>query len=488
VEERSIARRLIVSVLLIQAISAIGFIASVLFHEQHARFQAFDIMLRGHADSILGAVQDADDEADNITLDRKNLQVPAKDVYEVQDGTGPVLGRSPNWMGRTPSGLNEAHNGEILGTKIAGVTYRLICLDGVRVVDPGRANGGTFHTVRVFYGSQTDELWEEIWEAVAFSAGASCLLLLFTGAAVAWVLHRSLFPLRELAAEAEGVSAERWSFQPPENARFTKELAPLALALESAVNRLERSFGQQQHFVSDAAHELKTAVAVVKSSLQLLVMRRRSAEDYDIGARRSLADCERLERIVAEMLTLARLESCSDLAKLTESTDFTRSATIAAEQLQTSAELRNVSIAIRLVEPVQVALSEEECSLLSSNLLMNALMHSGRSGEVEVTVELSEHGWAEFHFRDHGEGIDEATLPHVFDRFYRGDPSRTRVTGGSGLGLAICKAIVQKAGGSIRLESERQIGTVAIVRLPRICSEVDQPSHTTPAAASFSLG
>jgi signal transduction histidine kinase len=69
--------------------------------------------------------------------------------------------------------------------------------------------------------------------------------------------------------------------------------------------------------------------------------------------------------------------------------------------------------------------------------------------------------------QDHGDGIDPATLPHVFDRFYRADPSRARTTGGAGLGLAICKAAVEKAGGTITLSSNPGNGTTATVRLPK---------------------
>ncbi|WP_433983797.1 HAMP domain-containing sensor histidine kinase [Tunturiibacter empetritectus] len=87
-----------------------------------------------------------------------------------------------------------------------------------------------------------------------------------------------------------------------------RELEPLVSAIESALLRLEQSFAQQKQFVSDAAHELKTSVAVVKSSLQLLTMRTRSAKEYEEGLERVTIDSERMEELVAKMLTLARLE------------------------------------------------------------------------------------------------------------------------------------------------------------------------------------
>jgi len=95
--------------------------------------------------------------------------------------------------------------------------------------------------------------------------------------------------------------------------------------------------------------------------------------------------------------------------------------------------------------------------------------------------------WVELRIEDQGDGIEPALLPHVFERFSRGDPSRSRNTGGTGLGLAICKAIVEKAGGTIALESELRRGTTAVVRLPRsvpsaVASPIEPTLHATPSA------
>jgi signal transduction histidine kinase len=95
--------------------------------------------------------------------------------------------------------------------------------------------------------------------------------------------------------------------------------------------------------------------------------------------------------------------------------------------------------------------------------------------------------WAESRIEDQGDGIDAALLPHVFERFSRGDPSRSRNTGGTGLGLAICKAIVERAGGTITLVSEPGVGTTAVVRLPRATrpaatAPIEPTLHATPSA------
>lgn len=483
-KQRSIARRLISLVILIQLISALGVVGVTLAYERHTRFQAFDVMLRGRADSLLAAVQDANDEADDIVLDRTNLQMPAGDLYEVKDGAGRVLGRSANWnpaLGRVAAQSNDG----IFRAKIGGTSYRLLRRHGVRVVDPDEARGGTAHTVVVLYGAPTRGVWKEIRQAVVFYATASCVLLIFTGFLVFWVLRRGLLPLRELAAEAEGISAHQWSFSPPASARSTTELAPLALALESAVQRLALSFEQQRHFVGDAAHELKTAVAVLKSSLQLLTMRPRSAAEYEAGLYRSLADCERMEEIVAKMLTLARVESLSGRGAIDRSVDLVPWAREAATQLRPFADLRQVTVEMVSAESAWVGLSVEECTLLCSNLLMNALQHSRRSGEVTMSVEPAGENWVELRVEDHGRGIDAESLPHVFERFYRGDPSRARKTGGTGLGLAICRAITEQAGGRIHLESTPGVGTVAIVRLPSVQRSIG-PETRVPLEAGVS--
>jgi signal transduction histidine kinase len=120
--------------------------------------------------------------------------------------------------------------------------------------------------------------------------------------------------------------------------------------------------------------------------------------------------------------------------------------------------------------PIHIPIPPEDCTLVLCNLLLNALQHSPPDSTVDIGLTTNSQT-VELVVQDHGEGIPADALPHVFDRFYRGDPSRTRTTGGTGLGLAIVKAIVQKAGGKIALTSQPDPsasghGATAILHLP----------------------
>ncbi len=466
----SIAFRLITAVLAVELLSAALVILLAWGYERHAHFRAFDVMLRGRADSVLGAVQDAEDVGDNVMLDLRDVHIPPDDAYEVWDGRGHLLGRSDNWQGS--AGMVAPTADGITRLELHGRPYGMLRLSGSRIVDPGERGGGHLRPVTILYAAPTGPVWHAIRGAVEFYALGSLALVLVTGPLIAWLLHRGLAPLRELATLAEGVSAEAWAFDPPKSARTTPELAPLTEALQSVLERLELSFNQQKMFVSDAAHELKTAVAVTKSSLQLLALKPRSPGEYKVGLDRCLADSERMEQLVTKMLTLARVENAGAAATAEANCDLAACAKTAAAHLETMARLRNVTVEMKADGTCAAPLTFEDGTMLIENLLLNAVQHSQTRTTVELTVTAhrgmspGDRGTALVVVQDHGAGISAEALPLVFERFYRGDASRSRATGGAGLGLAICKALVEKAGGTIELTSEVGVGTTATVKLP----------------------
>jgi signal transduction histidine kinase len=459
VKPYSLTHRLIGTILLVELLAAISISGAAMLYERHVRFRSFDIMLRGRADSLMGAVQDADDRGDNVMLDGTEAKLPQQDIYQAEQTGVRVLGHSRNW-----TGMPEGKPGDFFSISAGGQHYRALKIEGLRVVDPGEKGGGTPRRVTIFYGAPIDRVWSEIWETVGFYSATSLGLLAISGVLIFYLLSRGLSPLRELATEAEGVSVESWNFVPPSRARIIRELAPLTAALETVLARLEHSFVQQRQFIGDAAHELKTAVAVLKSSLQLLTLRQRTALEYERGLERCLLDCERMEEIVAKMLTLARIEANAAPARGAIA-DLEECLRRAVRQFESMAELKRQSILIIGEGPVMVEAEAEQLQLLCGNLLLNALQHSPTGSSIRAFIK-QEVTHAELAIEDDGEGIAPQDLPHIFDRFYRGDPSRSRKTGGTGLGLAISKAIVSRWQGTIDITSSVGIGTRVVVDLP----------------------
>ena len=459
----SLTRRLITAVLLVQLCSVLALIGIASVYEAVSHFRALDVTLRGRADSVLGAVQDAEDPEDNVMLDGTQGTIPKRDVYVVRDERGRLLG-SQNW----PGGEQVAASGdtrEFRNLTIGGIHYRVIRMIGLRMVDPGDAGGGIARHVTILYGSRTHPVWERVRTAVAFYACAGLILLIVTGLILLHLLRRGLQPLHELAEQAGRISVNSWNLGPSSQARYVRELAPLVSAIEGALQGLERVFTKQRQFVSDAAHELKTSVAVLKSSLQLLTMRTRSAEEYEAGLERVQLDSERMEELVARMLTLARLEDQGqqeDTLQIVELDGILREV---AKHFHSLAEVSRIRLMVHAEISAPVSVDPDQLRLLCSNLIHNALQHSASGAEVRAILVLRG-PTVELRIEDDGDGIQPEVLPYVFDRFYRGDPSRSRRTGGTGLGLAISKAIVLRCHGEIRLESEPGRGTRVIVSLP----------------------
>ncbi len=460
-KQRSILRQSIAAVLLTETAAALLLIGVMAGYEQHVRYHAFDMMLRGRANAMLGAVEDAEDPGDNVALNLKGLEMPQGDLFQVTADSNRVLGRSPGWpaqgLGAQP-GLNAS------AVTIGGKGYRFIVQRGIRVVD-SEHGGGTAHPVVIVYGAPTGQLHHEVLEAVRFYTAAFALVLLATTLLLARMLRRALSPLHDLTVAAGKISAEAWHFAAPQSAWRTRELAPLAEAVEASVERLQQSFEQQRRFTGAAAHELKTDVAIIKSSLQLLTMRPRSPHEYRQGLAVSLEDCDRLEAAVLEMLTLARVEHAS--FAFTGSTNLAAHAAGAVGTLSAMGELRGVHLQLERFQEdaAYVPLTPGDCGILCINLLRNAVQHSMPGSAVAAIVSV-EDGYVVMAIQDEGEGIAPEALPHVFKPFYRGDDARDRERGGTGLGLAICKALCEKAGGTIAISSKPGCGTLVTVRLP----------------------
>jgi signal transduction histidine kinase len=245
------------------------------------------------------------------------------------------------------------------------------------------------------------------------------------------------------------------------------ELRPLAETLSAAIRGLKLSVDQQNRFLGDAAHELKTAVSIVHSSIQLLLMRSRNAGEYSSSLEAVLTDNVRVDELVNRMLDAARFtEGKSEkVANSNPSTNLVEVSQHVLQRLQPILEAQNLRVEMQGELQTSVRSSVDELDVLVSNLIVNAAQHSRDGGLVGLRVEALD-GFVFLTVQDHGHGISPEALPHVFERFYREDASRSRETGGAGLGLSICKAIVEAASGTIEIKSTVGLGTTVRVKLP----------------------
>jgi signal transduction histidine kinase len=476
----SLQHRLIAAALLLECALTAGMTAVTLWYVWNDQTRALDATLRGRADSLLGQVHDAEDPGDNVAIDPAALDLPTGDFWMAQDARGPVLAHSASWIAGTENSFSlkpKPHDLSIGGTEMRGLVLR-----GVRQIDADDTSPGIARPVVIYYAASLAPVYHGVFKAARFLVLANLLLLLLTGTALALLLRRGLAPLGSLSLAASEMTPARPRFHAPERAHEVDELAPLAAALESATRRLDDAFRQQQVFVHDAAHELKTAVTIVKSSLQLLASRPRTTREYASGLETCMADCARMEELVQRMLQLARFERAP--AGPGDRCDLAEVVRDVAAQMERLAEIRGVVVSVEASAPASIPLSEDACASLLANLLLNAVQHTPSGGSVAARI-VAAGSDAILEVCDTGAGIAPEDLPHLFERFWRGDSSRARSTGGAGLGLSICKAIVDSCGGAIQISSQPGHGACATVRLPLAPTEHAHPQSSPQPEPAF---
>ncbi|MCE9637076.1 MAG: HAMP domain-containing protein [Planctomycetes bacterium] len=231
------------------------------------------------------------------------------------------------------------------------------------------------------------------------------------------------------------------------------EVDRLAQALNAALARLDDAYARQAQFTADAAHELRTPVSIVMSRCEVALRRDRSADEYREAIGASLAAATRMSDLIDGLLLLARSDAGVPSIRVEhlDLSELVRSVVHEFEALPASA---GHAIAVESAgDSFAVQGDAALLAVLLRNLLTNAVVHGGGTGPITVavrdrgdSVELSVH--------DEGAGIRPEHLPHVFERFFRGDASRSRATGGSGLGLTIVRRVANLHGGDVSVTSQ----------------------------------
>jgi heavy metal sensor kinase len=292
------------------------------------------------------------------------------------------------------------------------------------------------------------------------AAGSGVLAL---GLGGGWLLaSRAIRPVEDISAAASRISAGNLA-ERINVAETDSELGRLAGVLNSTFARLEAAFAQQKQFTADASHELRTPIAVILAEAQTTLARERDAAEYRETIEICLAAAQQMRRLTRSLLELARFDAGQEeLAR--EPVALEELTRAAVELIRPLAEARGIRLGIDL-EPAATVGDADRLAQVITNLLSNAVHYNRDQGEIRV-VTRRENGAARVSVTDTGPGIAAAEVPRLFERFYRGDPSRARADGRQGLGLAIAKAVVDAHGGSLEVTSEPGVGSTFTVRLP----------------------
>ncbi|MEO8268775.1 MAG: ATP-binding protein [Aureliella sp.] len=284
---------------------------------------------------------------------------------------------------------------------------------------------------------------------------------------------RALAPVMQIASVANSITIDHLDRR-IEIVNPNDEIGQLSATLNSLIARLENAVNEIQRFTADASHELRTPLAALRSEAESALRSKRTPVEYERTLAVVVDEATRLGRLTDQLLNLSRL----DAGTVHYRRDFVRLDALlldVAEQLRPLAQQRNVRLSIGVVQPCELRGDDIRLSQALFNVLENSIKYTQPEGNVKIVCRIADR-LAVVEVRDTGIGIPAEQLPHVFDRFYRGDASRNCTVGGTGLGLAIAHAAVHAHGGTIEISSESESGTIVTIQFSeatRVEDELD---------------
>jgi len=329
-----------------------------------------------------------------------------------------------------------------------------------------RAPSGTRYVVEV--GASTAPIDATITRLLIVLGAGFPVAMLLAVVGGFFLVRRALAPVDRIAQKAEAITQHNLSERLPV-AESGDEIERLSVSLNHMISRLEEAVRSSKRFVADASHELRTPLTVLRSELESLMAGREISPRIRETLGSLLEEVDRLAAVVEGLLALSRLDAGEarsewvrfDLAELVATT---------ADQMSLLAEDKDITVVCEAAGPVAVEGDRARMKQVIVNLLDNAIKYTPNGGSVRLSVG-QDGGEAILEVSDTGIGIPREALPHVFERFFRVERSRTRDQGGAGLGLSIVKSICTAHGGVVDVESSPERGSRFRIHLPLAAPE-----------------
>ena len=381
------------------------------------------------------------------------LDVTANAFVQVWDGNGKLVSTSPG-IGMLVDPM------DAVGLKSGKTIYEYSYLEGARLrvlTVPLQIGGRTIGVLQV--GTSLGVVDATRNNLLSIMVGVAVIAVLLAALGSWILLGRALSPLAAVADTVDQINrADDLSRRIPYTGETEDEIGNLIESFNQTLERLESLFTSQQRFLADVSHELRTPLTVIKGNVDLM-RRLKEADEESLGTIDQEAG--RLTRLVGGLLMLAQAES----GKLALNFNPIELDLLLTEVFTEMCVLAGSKVHVHLNEIDQVMVNGDRDRLkqVLLNLVANAIQYTPQGGDIFLSMKRIG-DQARIIIRDTGPGIPAEDLPHIFDRFYRAEKSRTRsTTSGFGLGLSIARWIVEHHGGQIEIESKEGKGTTFVI-------------------------
>lgn len=382
------------------------------------------------------------------------------------DGEGKILYSSPKFPTLQDHPPSTSTKPRIVHT----ADYRLALL---------RLERPKSYTFEIQVGSDLNFIEEDVSRLTDQMLIAGMAILVLAPLGGYWLAGRATHPLAHINSTAAGLRPSHMEERLP--IRGTgDELDRLSITINKFLDLIGEYLERNREFVANAAHELRSPLAAIQSSVEVTLNSDRTVEEYKVLLDEIFTECRGLGVLVNQLLLLAENDS-PEREVVKEHVPLDHLVKTSVDMFGGAAEERGIDLHVRRFVPVTVLGDGGRLRQVINNLIDNSLKFTPSGGQVLVDLEQNhDTGEALICVSDNGSGIPPEDIPHIFERFYRGDKSRRREnpTRGSGLGLSICQSIVHAHGGEIAVQSRVGRGAQFTVRL------LLAPDHAIPSDAS----
>ena len=306
-----------------------------------------------------------------------------------------------------------------------------------------------------------DIIWETLKELIYILAFIIPIILIFSIIGGNFLIYKSFAPIEKVLEELKNINASDLSarLKNPDN---QDEINQLVMEINSLLTRLESSFERISQFSSDASHELKTPLTVIKGELEVALRKDRKIEEYKQALKTSLDEVVVIEQTINDLLFLAKNENDLILSNKKELLYFDEIIDESINEIKNFAKINQIGIKFEMIDTIEFNGYSSLLKIAIKNLLKNAIQYSHKNSSIIVKSYLKNQDFY-ISIQDFGIGIAKNEQEKIFEKFYRTDKSRTKDSGGTGLGMSIVKKIIDIHKGKIEITSAENIGTIITI-------------------------